>query len=259
MGLIIPLAVTLTAFLMWIIISLNGTILHLQERKQHFKLQMFQRLWRILIVAVIAVGAFFILSSISLSNRLDEDYAPNNWRWRWLLLDASLAIIYLLAFSAVAWLWRPTDNNVRFAMSQELAQDEADAEDYEIDSLEPRNTHISADPLGLEPDEGRIALHGERSEYDHVGGRGRRGGRDSLDDESDDENERKGFLSKGTKPATGGAGGGGTSGASHQPLGGRPGGVHDDDVVFTMGDDSEDEHDNLYTSRRSSGSKSKAD
>jgi hypothetical protein len=66
------------------------------------------------------------------------DYAPRNWKYRWILLDGSLSTIYLVAFTAIAWLWRPTRDNVRFSMSQELAQDEADAdaEDYEIDALE---------------------------------------------------------------------------------------------------------------------------
>nr|XP_019050058.1 major facilitator protein [Kwoniella bestiolae CBS 10118]OCF28988.1 major facilitator protein [Kwoniella bestiolae CBS 10118] len=138
MLLIFPLSLTLTAFLMWIIVSLNGTIMHLQARKQRYKLQMFQRLWRILIISVIAVAAFFVVSSMSLSNRLDEDYAPNNWKYRWILLDGSLSTIYLCAFASIAWLWRPTRDNIQFSMSQELAQDEADAdaEDYEIDSLE---------------------------------------------------------------------------------------------------------------------------
>lgn len=44
----------------------------LQAHKQRMKLQMFQRLWRILILAVIAIAAFFVVSSMSLSNRLDE-------------------------------------------------------------------------------------------------------------------------------------------------------------------------------------------
>lgn len=92
---------------MWIIISLNATILHLSQRRQKQKLLMFQNLWRILVVSVIAVLAFFVVSSMSLSSRLDEDYAPRNWRWRWVLLDGSLAGIYLGAFAAVAWLWRP--------------------------------------------------------------------------------------------------------------------------------------------------------
>ena len=49
-----------------------GTIMFLQTHKQRMKLQMFQRLWRILIMAVIAIAAFFVVSSMSLSNRLDE-------------------------------------------------------------------------------------------------------------------------------------------------------------------------------------------
>lgn len=78
-------------------------------------------------MAVIAIAAFFVVSSLSLSSRLDEgklmrsdsiktpswaqltrlDYAPRNWKYRWILLDGSLATIYLLVFMAVAWLWRP--------------------------------------------------------------------------------------------------------------------------------------------------------
>lgn len=46
--------------------------MHLQARKQRHKLQMFQRLWRILVISVIAVAAFFVVSSMSLSNRMNE-------------------------------------------------------------------------------------------------------------------------------------------------------------------------------------------
>jgi amino acid transporter len=46
--------------------------MHLQAKKQKYKLQMFQKLWRILILAVIALAGFFVVSSMSLSNRLDE-------------------------------------------------------------------------------------------------------------------------------------------------------------------------------------------
>jgi hypothetical protein len=49
-----------------------GTIMHLQARKQRHKLKIFQKLWRTLVVAGIAVAAFFVVSSLSLSNRLDE-------------------------------------------------------------------------------------------------------------------------------------------------------------------------------------------
>lgn len=53
---------------------------------------------------------------------------------RWFLLDGSLSLIYLAVFVSIAYLWRPTGNNQRLAMSEELAQDEdeADADDYEL-------------------------------------------------------------------------------------------------------------------------------
>lgn len=226
--LIFPLSFSLTAYLMWIIISLNGelstshimltsgTIMHLQERKQTFKLRMFKRLYRILISAVIAVGAFFVLSSISLSNRLEEGYAPGNWRWRWVLLDASLALIYLVVFVSIAWLWRPTSNNRMFAMSTELAQDDADAEDYEIDDLEAQTGHVP-----LERSDSREYVHGEPPAYGdedeeerkrlftgHKGRRGTIGENDDnvvfsmgdLSDSEDDDDERTGALAGSSRP-----------------------------------------------------------
>lgn len=171
---------------------------------------MFQRLYRILIGAVIAVAAFFVLSSISLSNRLDEGYAPGNWRWRWVLLDASLAIIYLVVFICIAWLWRPTSNNRMFAMSQELAQDDADAEDYEIDDLEAQNGGRS---VPLEQVDSREYVHGEPPAYDDdeerkglFAGQGERRGTVGANDDnvvfsmgdasdSDDDDERTGLAS----------------------------------------------------------------
>lgn len=207
---------------MWIIVSLNGTILHLQQRKQNFKLAMFQGLYRILVIAVIAVAAFFVLSSISLSNRLDEDYAPRNWRWRWILLDASLALIYLAVFVAIAWLWRPTENNVRFAMSQELAQDEEDAEDYELAAQEGEHGHGYDEERGqgglnLERPDDREYVHGERGSGDH--------GRE--------ERERLFPGGSGGRRDSPGAGGG----AGYAPH------TNDDNVVFAMGDDSDSESD----------------
>lgn len=62
---------------MWIMFSLNATIAELAARRQTFKKAMFTKLYRVLVVAVIIIGAFFILSSLSFSNRLDQDYGPD--------------------------------------------------------------------------------------------------------------------------------------------------------------------------------------
>ncbi|KAF7981133.1 hypothetical protein HWV62_34873 [Athelia sp. TMB] len=135
---VIPLAFTLSGFLLWILYSLNATIAQLRARKQRYKLSMFTKLYRILLVAVLIIGIFFVISSLSFSDRLAEDYAAKSWKVRWWLLDGYLALLYLVAFTSIAYLWRPTPNNRRLAMSDELAQDEEDAEDYDLEALEHR-------------------------------------------------------------------------------------------------------------------------
>jgi flagellar biosynthesis/type III secretory pathway M-ring protein FliF/YscJ len=67
---------------------------------------------------------------------MDDDFAPNTWKTRWLLLDGWLALLYLAVFTSIAFLWRPSANNRRLAMSDELATDDNDADDYEIDTLD---------------------------------------------------------------------------------------------------------------------------
>ncbi|KAF8745443.1 Lung seven transmembrane receptor, partial [Rhizoctonia solani] len=138
---VIPLSFTLSGFLLWIMYALNGTMAELADRKQTYKLSMFRTLYRILLCAVIVIGAFFVVSSMSFSNRLDEGkffhYAPETWETRWYLLDAWLAILYLVVFTSIAFLWRPTGNNRRLAMSEELAQDEDAAGEYDLESMRP--------------------------------------------------------------------------------------------------------------------------
>ncbi|KZO95957.1 hypothetical protein CALVIDRAFT_515235 [Calocera viscosa TUFC12733] len=138
---VIPLAFTLSIFLLWIMYALNGTILELAARKQRYKLSMFTRLYRILLGAVVLMSIFFVVSSLSFSNRLAEDYASNSWSTRWLLLDGWLALLYLAVFCLISFIWRPTDNN-RYLLSlanvDEIAQD---ADDYDLDAME-RAGHV---------------------------------------------------------------------------------------------------------------------
>lgn len=141
----------------------------LADRKQTYKLSMFRSLYRILLCAVIVIGAFFVVSSMSFSNRLDEgtsafinhqspsshystDYAPETWETRWYLLDAWLAILYLAVFTGIAFLWRPTGHNRRLAMSDELAQDEDGH--FDLEAIRPDGPGASEEHLpmgGREP------------------------------------------------------------------------------------------------------------
>jgi len=126
--------------------ALNTTMTHLKQRKQRYKLGIFTKLYRILLGAVAIIAIFFVVSTMSFSARFAEDYASNTWKVRWWLLDGWLALLYFAAFVSIAYLWRPSANNRRLAMSDELAQDEEDAEDYDLEALESRtNTRIMDD------------------------------------------------------------------------------------------------------------------
>lgn len=73
-------------------------------------------------------------------------------------------MLYLIVFFSIAFLWRPTDHNRRLAMSDELATDEMDAEDYEIGTLsrsrlraeEGRDGHKSDDEDDEEEQDGHV-------------------------------------------------------------------------------------------------------
>lgn len=69
---VMPLAFTLSGFLLWIMHALGATVKELQQRKQRYKLRMFKNLQRILIGALAIIVAFFVLSSMSFSDRLSE-------------------------------------------------------------------------------------------------------------------------------------------------------------------------------------------
>jgi len=75
---------------------------------------------------------------MSFSGRFAEDYAANTWQTRWWLLDGYLALLYLAAFTIIIFLWRPSENNRRLMLSDEIAQDEEDAEDYDLEALQHR-------------------------------------------------------------------------------------------------------------------------
>ncbi|KAI5475999.1 transmembrane receptor [Pseudohyphozyma bogoriensis] len=194
---VFPLSFSLTAFLMWIMWSLNSTITDLGARRQTYKKSMFTKLYRILVGAVIVIGAFFVISSISFSNRLDEDFGPKTWQTRWILLDGWLGVLYFIVFVAIAFLWRPTANNKRLALSDELPTDEAAAEEFEVDGLTGEDTDDKDNvPLTRVGNDSVVFDVGEESDEEDeeadVGMHGQRAKRGEnrplkLDDESDEE------------------------------------------------------------------------
>ena len=117
---ILPLAATLTAFYVWTLSSLNLTMKDLLDRKQRTKAMMYKKLWWCILGSIIVIFVFFFANSFAFASRNEVDFVPDHWRSRWFVLDGWLNIVYLFDIAFVAFLWRPTANNRRFAMSDEV-------------------------------------------------------------------------------------------------------------------------------------------
>ena len=131
---VLPLAATLTAFYVWTLNSLNMTLKDLRERKQHVKEAMYRKLWWCILVSILVIFGFFFFNSITFASATDPDYVPYHWKTRWFVLDGWLNLVYFADVAFIAYVWRPTANNRRFAMSDEIAQD--DDGTFEIGNLD---------------------------------------------------------------------------------------------------------------------------
>ncbi|GMF77897.1 unnamed protein product [Aspergillus oryzae] len=122
---VLPLAGTLTAFYVWTLNSLNATMKDLIDRKQKVKALMYKKLWWCILGSIIVIFGFFFINSIAFAGRSEASFVPEHWKSRWFVLDGWLNLVYLFDIGFVAYLWRPTANNRRFAMSDELDEEDA--------------------------------------------------------------------------------------------------------------------------------------
>jgi Lung seven transmembrane receptor len=118
---ILPLAATLTAFYVWTLSSLNLTMKDLIDRKQKTKALMYKRLWWCILGSVMVIFGFFFVNSFAFAGSSEANFVPEHWQTRWFVLDGWLNIVYLFDIAFICYLWRPTANNRRFAMSDEVS------------------------------------------------------------------------------------------------------------------------------------------
>ncbi|CEJ81369.1 hypothetical protein VHEMI01499 [[Torrubiella] hemipterigena] len=120
----LPLAATMTAFYMATLNSLTFTLKDLRDRKQFVKEAMYKKLWWAILGTVIFVFVFVIFNGANVRALSDPNYVPNHWKTRWFIIDGWLNLVYLADVAWIAYVWRPTANNRRFAMSDEIAQND---------------------------------------------------------------------------------------------------------------------------------------
>ncbi|KAF9433036.1 hypothetical protein BGZ76_009973 [Entomortierella beljakovae] len=141
---VVPLALTMTCFYIWTLQSLTSTIATLNLRRQTEKVKMYTRLWRLLVFSLSVLCAFFVINILNFTNMNSEDWPANHWRIKWFLLDGWLNILYLIVFTVIVILWRPTENNKRYGIDQ-LETDDFDDNDEHADI----NNARAAESMGL--------------------------------------------------------------------------------------------------------------
>ncbi|ORZ28732.1 lung seven transmembrane receptor-domain-containing protein [Lobosporangium transversale] len=108
---VVPLALTMTSFYIWTLQSLTSTIATLNLRRQTEKVKMYTRLWRLLVFSLTVLCAFFVINTLNFMNADSDDWPATHWRIQWFLLDGWLNVLYLIVFTVIVILWRPTENN----------------------------------------------------------------------------------------------------------------------------------------------------
>ncbi|KAJ1922682.1 hypothetical protein IWQ60_006372 [Tieghemiomyces parasiticus] len=133
---LLPLAITMVTFYVWILTAMTKTVRYLQQRHQHFKLTMYRQLWRLLFFCACVILLLVVVNAFSFGFRADPRWIVFRWRLRWLLFDGWLNCLYTFAFFVILFIWRPTPHNSRYGL-EELAGDEttANARDEDFSPL----------------------------------------------------------------------------------------------------------------------------
>ncbi len=118
---VLPLVGTMTAFYVWTLNALGATMKDLMQRKQRVKAHMYRKLWWCILGTIVIVFGFFFINSFIFAGLGDPDFTPNHWQTRWFVLDGWLNLVYLADVAFIAYVWRPSANNRRFAMSDEVS------------------------------------------------------------------------------------------------------------------------------------------
>ncbi|KAK9507483.1 hypothetical protein O3M35_007335 [Rhynocoris fuscipes] len=122
----VPLAVLDSAICWWIFISLAQTTRTLRLRRNLVKLSLYRHFTNILIFAVVA-SVIFMLYSIK-AHHLTICFT--DWKELW-VDDAYWRLLFTVILVVIMILWRPTNNNQRYAFSPLLDNPEDDDEDEE--------------------------------------------------------------------------------------------------------------------------------
>lgn len=162
---LLPVALLNGAIFYWIFTALSSLIENLRDRRQSEKLSLFERLWRILVLALSVASLTLLFQIFDLSRSISI-----RWHYQWFFADGVSHILFLFVLAAMMYLWAPHTNSQRYAYShadgdsddeakaaaqwaEEAGGDDDDAEDesfwattHKKEGVNP--TSVAADKIG---------------------------------------------------------------------------------------------------------------
>ncbi|KAI9503346.1 hypothetical protein GGI25_001783 [Coemansia spiralis] len=179
---VIPLSVSMTLFYVWTLSAIISTTHLLIERQQSYKLAMYNNLWRLLLVCLVLLFAFFILNILHTIFYSHIRVAARSWKWLWFWTDGWLNFEYFVALCIILYWWRPTTQNYRYSL-EEIAGDEDEAmerelattghdsfdgprmgEDLELDEITAANTKANR-PVSISGDAVQFVINEDDLEF----------------------------------------------------------------------------------------------
>merc|ERR1712232_1227267 len=110
---IFPAAMLDTIFYWWIFLSLMRTINQLKLRKQDVKLQMYTNFFVVLALGGVMTTLVIVYQTLLVITSSEDEM----WS-TWWIFQAFWHLLYFSILFAIAYLWRPTTNNTRYAYKE---------------------------------------------------------------------------------------------------------------------------------------------
>merc|ERR1712008_111405 len=129
---LLPVALLNGAIFYWIFTALSSLMETLRERRQAEKLQLFERLWAILVFALSLASLTLLFQIFDLSRSINI-----RWHYQWFFADGVSHILFLFVLAAMMYLWAPNKNSQRYAYSH--LSELGDEEDDDGETPRPKN------------------------------------------------------------------------------------------------------------------------
>jgi len=112
---LVPVSILNGGIFYWIFAALTGLMETLESQGQTEKLQIFKKLWWILLIAIaFAVGV--LMAQVFVFSR---DF-PARWEEQWMFTDGAPQVGYVCVLTAIMCLWAPNEDSQRFAYSAQI-------------------------------------------------------------------------------------------------------------------------------------------